>query len=127
MSVYSHLNSPSAWKLSRANRYVSARISFEGWTNDFGTLSSLHFRMRIKQVKPVRSHKIIFESQTGNPCALSTQIPYLAEQIGTLSPLFKHLWKLSRAKPVSFHNQNYFRKLSGKLPYALNTNLPFGS
>src|SRR3954471_16811794 len=24
MSVYSHLNSPSAWKLNRANRYVSA-------------------------------------------------------------------------------------------------------
>src|SRR3954466_936595 len=33
--------------------------------------------MRIKQVKPVRSHKIIFESQTGNPCTLSTHIPYL--------------------------------------------------
>src|SRR3954465_12526849 len=30
MSVYSHSNSPSAWKLSQANWYVSARISFEG-------------------------------------------------------------------------------------------------
>src|SRR3954471_4417964 len=33
--------------------------------------------MRIKQGQPVRSHKIIFESQAGNPCTLSTHIPYL--------------------------------------------------
>src|SRR4051812_1318546 len=40
-------------------------------------LSSIHFRVRIKQGQPVRSHKIIFESQAGNPCALSIHIPYL--------------------------------------------------
>src|SRR4051812_5672462 len=40
-------------------------------------LSSTHFHVRIKQGKPIRSHKIIFESQEGNPCALSTHIPYL--------------------------------------------------
>src|SRR3954468_3848782 len=40
-------------------------------------LSSVHFYVKTKQGKPVRSHKIIFESQAGNPCALSIHIPYL--------------------------------------------------
>src|SRR3954464_5482206 len=40
-------------------------------------LSSIHFHVKTKQGKAVRSHKIIFESQTGNSCALSIHIPYL--------------------------------------------------
>src|SRR4051812_9693542 len=40
-------------------------------------LSSIHFRVKTKQGKPVRSHKTIFESQVSNPYALSTHIPYL--------------------------------------------------
>src|SRR3954466_8402956 len=40
-------------------------------------LSSIHFHVKTKQGKPVRSHKIIFESQMGNPRALSIHIPYL--------------------------------------------------
>src|SRR4051812_13680318 len=40
-------------------------------------LSSVHFHVKTKQGKPVHSHKIIFESQAGNPCALSIHIPYL--------------------------------------------------
>src|SRR4051812_28684581 len=40
-------------------------------------LSSVHFHVKTKQGKPVRSHKIISESQAGNSCALSTHIPYL--------------------------------------------------
>src|SRR3954462_15097530 len=40
-------------------------------------LSSIHFHVKTKQGKPVRSQKIISESQAGNPCALSIHIPYL--------------------------------------------------
>src|SRR3954469_17894910 len=40
-------------------------------------LSSVHFHVKTKQGKPVRSHKIIFESQAGNPWALSIHISYL--------------------------------------------------
>src|SRR5438270_14065456 len=40
-------------------------------------LSSVHFHVKTKQGKPVRSHKIIFESQAGNPYALLIHIPYL--------------------------------------------------
>src|SRR3954462_14958614 len=38
-------------------------------------LSSIHFHVRIKEDKPVCSHKIISESQAGNPCTLSTHMP----------------------------------------------------
>src|SRR3954463_2745769 len=40
-------------------------------------LSLVHFHVKTKQGKTVHSHKIISESQAGNPCALSIHIPYL--------------------------------------------------
>src|SRR3954463_1390081 len=40
-------------------------------------LSLVHFHVKTKQGKTVHSHKIIFKSQAGNPCALSIHIPYL--------------------------------------------------
>src|SRR3954470_7178310 len=40
-------------------------------------LSSVDFHVKTKQGKPICSHKIIFESQAGNPCALSIHTPYL--------------------------------------------------
>src|SRR4051812_35662298 len=77
-------------------------------------LSSIHFRVRIKQGQPVRSHKIIFENQAGNPCTLSTYIPYL--EVKPNRSVRFHLYSnfYSEVKPdelVHFRIDS-FRKLS---------------
>src|SRR3954470_10224921 len=56
-------------------------------------LSSVHFHVKTKQDKPVHSHKLIFESQAGNPCALSIHIPYL---------------EVKPNRSVGFHLYSYF-------------------
>src|SRR3954470_21325739 len=88
-------------------------------------LSSTHFHVRIKQDKPVRSHKIISESQAGNPCALSTHIPYL--EVRPNRPVRFHLYSnlFAEVKPdklVHFRIDSFWkpgwanRRASAQLP-----------
>src|SRR4051812_13733166 len=78
------------WKLSRTNRYDSTshqisipKSSQTNWHTSVYTpygsqagqtdVLPRNFHVRTKQSKPVRSHKIIFESQAANSCTLSIQ------------------------------------------------------
>ena len=70
--------------------------------------------MRIKQGQPVRSHKIIFESQAGNPCALSIHIRYL--EVKPDRSVHFHLYSnfYSEVKPdeLAYFRIDSFRKPS---------------
>src|SRR5436190_975906 len=73
-------------------------------------LSSVHFHVKTKQGKPVCSHKIIFESQAGSPCALLIHIPYL---------------EVKPNRSIRFHIKSFSRTMQGK-PVRSHMNSPLG-
>src|SRR5438045_1767447 len=77
-------------------------------------LSLVHFHVKTKQGKPVRSYKIMSKSQAGNPCALSAHMLYLEVKLNrsVLFHLYSNFYSEFKPDELAHFRIDSFRKPS---------------